>query len=107
MTAAANGKALRLAFDHGTVLGTTVQRLRGKIDYAPVGFELLPAQFTLLDLLQVHQAVLGHELNKDSFRRRLLASGLLTPTGKRRGGTNFRPATLYRFKHPARGSKKP
>lgn len=107
VTAAANGKALRLAFDHGTVLGTTVQRLRGKIDYAPVGFELLPAQFTLLDLLQVHQAVLGHELNKDSFRRRLLASGLLTPTGKRRGGTNFRPATLYRFKHPARGSKKP
>lgn len=103
--ATANGKALRLAFDHGDMLGTTIQRLRGKIDYAPVGFELLPPQFTLLDLLEVHQAVLGHELNKDSFRRRLLASGLLAPTGKQRSGVAWRPAALFRFKNPSRGRK--
>lgn len=103
----ANDKALRLAFDHGTMLGTTVQRLRGKIDYAPVGFELLPPQFTLLDLLDVHQAVLGRELNKDSFRRRLLASGLLARTGRQREGSAFRPAALFRFRSPSRGSKKP
>ncbi len=105
--AVANGKPLRLAFDHGDILGTTVQRLRGKIDYAPVGFELLPPQFTLLDLLEVHQAVLDRELNKDSFRRRLLASGLLVPTGKQRSGQAFRPAALYRFKKPRPGGTRP
>lgn len=91
-----------LAFDHASILGTTVQRLRGKIDYAPVGFELLPAAFTLLDLLEVHQAVLGRELNKDSFRRRLLASGLLVATGKQRSGEAHRPAALYRFRRSHR-----
>jgi 8-oxo-dGTP diphosphatase len=95
-----HGRPVRLAFDHALILGTTVQRLRGKIDYAPVGFELLPKHFTLLDLLEVHQAVLGRELNKDSFRRRLLASGLLVPTGKLRAGVAHRPAALYRFRNP-------
>lgn len=94
----AHGKALRLAFDHADILGTTVQRLRGKIDYAPVGFELLPQQFTLLDLLEVHEAVLGERLNKDSFRRRLLASGLLAATGRQRDGVAHRPAALFRFR---------
>jgi len=96
------GQPVPMAFDHAEILGTTVQRLRGKIDYAPVGFELLPTQFTLLDLLDVHQAVLGRELNKDSFRRRLLASGLLVATGKLRSGVAHRPASLYRFRNPAR-----
>lgn len=95
------GQQVWLAFDHAGILGTTVQRLRGKIDYAPVGFELLGRQFTLLDLLEVHQAVLGRELNKDSFRRRLLASGLLVATGKVRSGVAHRPAALYRFRHSA------
>lgn len=98
------GRVQRLAFDHDRILGTAVQRLRGKIDYAPVGFELLPDEFTLLDLLEVHEAVLGRELNKDSFRRRLLASGLLVATGRRRGGESFRPAALYRFR-PKRSKK--
>ncbi|MBL8754346.1 MAG: NUDIX domain-containing protein [Planctomycetes bacterium] len=99
----ANGKPLRLAFDHDVILGTTVQRLRGKIDYAPVGFELLPPQFTLLDLLEVHQAVLGCPINKDSFRRRLLASGLLAPTGRLRANVAHRPAALFRFRRKGRG----
>jgi 8-oxo-dGTP diphosphatase len=103
-----NDHPLPLAFDHDHILGTTVQRLRGKIDYAPVGFELLPRQFTLLDLLEVHQAVLGRELNKDSFRRRLLASGLLLATGRQRAGAAHRPAALYRFRNPHRhGGRKP
>jgi 8-oxo-dGTP diphosphatase len=93
-----DGRPQRLAFDHAAILGMAVRRLRGKIDYAPVGFELLPTQFTLLDLLEVHQAVLGHGLNKDSFRRRLLASGLLQATGRQRSGDAFRPAALYRFR---------
>ena len=98
-----HGKPQRLAFDHADVLGTTVQRLRGKIDYAPVGFELLPPQFTLLDLLEVHQAVQGRELNKDSFRRRMLASGLLAATGRLRSDGAWRPAALYRFRHAGTG----
>jgi 8-oxo-dGTP diphosphatase len=96
------GRPVQLAFDHAEILGTTVQRLRGKIDYAPVGFELLGKQFTLLDLLEVHEAVLGRELNKDSFRRRLLGSGLLIATGKLRAGVAHRPAALYRFRSPTR-----
>ena len=98
-----NGKPQRLAFDHAEILGTTVQRLRGKIDYAPVGFELLPQAFTLLDLLEVHQAVQGKELNKDSFRRRMLASGLLAATGRLRSDGAWRPAALYRFRQPKAG----
>lgn len=99
----AAGRVQRLAFDHAEILGTTVQRLRGKIDYAPVGFELLPQQFTLLDLLEVHQAVQGKELNKDSFRRRMLASGLLAATGRLRSDGAWRPAALYRFRQPKAG----
>lgn len=96
-----NGKTRRLAFDHAAILGTTVQRLRGKIDYAPVGFELLPPEFTLLELLEVHRGVLGKELNKDSFRRRMLASGLLAATGRLRSDGAWRPAELYRFRDAA------
>jgi 8-oxo-dGTP diphosphatase len=91
------GTPLALAFDHAEILGTAVLRLRGKLDYAPVGFELLPERFTLRQLQAVHETVLGRPLNKDSFRRRMLASGLLAPTGKREGAVLHRPAELYRF----------
>src|SRR5262245_60118532 len=93
-----HGDALRVGFDHARIVGKTVQRLRGKIDYAPVGFELLRAQFTLLELQQVHEAVLGKSLNKDSFRRRLLASGQLQATGRRRSDVGHRPPELFRFR---------
>jgi 8-oxo-dGTP diphosphatase len=91
------GRALPLAFDHGDVLGVAVKRLRGKLDYAPIGFQLLGETFTLRDLQRVHETVLGRALNKDSFRRRMLASGLLKPTGKAQTGVEHRPAELYRF----------
>ena len=97
----ADGVALRLGFDHEQVIGTTVLRLRGKIDYAPVGFELLPREFTLLQLQVVHEAVLGDRVNKDSFRRRMLASGLLQPTGRRQLDVGHRPAELFRFRRPS------
>ncbi len=89
---------LALAFDHARIIGMAVQRIRGKLDYAPIGFELLPEEFTLFELQRIHEAVLGRMLNKDSFRRRMLASGLVEETGNRRSGTAFRPAALYRFK---------
>jgi 8-oxo-dGTP diphosphatase len=92
------GAELALAFDHDRIIGTAVQRIRGKLNYAPIGFELLPDEFTLFELQRIHEAVLGRKLNKDSFRRRMLASGLIEETGHRREGTSYRPASLYRFK---------
>jgi 8-oxo-dGTP diphosphatase len=91
------GAALPLAFDHDEILGMAVKRLRGKLDYSPVGFQLLPASFTLLELQRVHETVLGRPLNKDSFRRRMLASGLLEATGERQAEVDHRPAERYRF----------
>jgi 8-oxo-dGTP diphosphatase len=91
------GTPLPLAFDHAEILGTAVKRIRGKLDYAPIGFELLPAMFSLRDLRLVHEAILGRALNKDSFRRRILDRGLVVPTGQRAAGVGHRPPELYRF----------
>jgi 8-oxo-dGTP diphosphatase len=89
--------SLPLAFDHADILGLAVRRLRAKIGWTDVGFALLPAAFPLRDLQTVHEAVLGRPLNKDSFRRRMLATGLLASTGEREEETTHRPAALYRF----------
>lgn len=100
------GQKLPLAFDHAEILGLVVKRLRGKLDYAPIGFELLPAKFTLRQLQSLHETILGRQFNKDSFRRRLLASGLIIPTGELEADVGHRPAELYRFKKPARTGKR-
>jgi 8-oxo-dGTP diphosphatase len=92
------GKRLPLAFDHGQILGLAIKRLRGKLNYAPIGFELLPRHFTLRDLQTIHETILDRRLNKDSFRRRMLASGLIAPTGEREADVGHRPAELFRFK---------
>jgi 8-oxo-dGTP diphosphatase len=88
---------LTLAFDHAEILGTAVKRIRGKLDYSPIGFQLLPERFTLGELQRVHETVLGRPLNKDSFRRRMLASGQLEATGELQREVDHRPAELYRF----------
>lgn len=89
--------ALDLAFDHEVLLATAVDRVRGKLDYAPIGFELLPEAFTLLELRRVHESILGRPLNKDSFRRKVLDRGLVEDTGELARGLGHRPAALYRF----------
>jgi 8-oxo-dGTP diphosphatase len=99
---AADGARLGLAFDHADILGLAVKRLRGKLDYSQVGFELLPPQFTLRALQDVHEAILGVRFNKPAFRRRMLDKGVLEPTGLREQGVTFRPAELYRFARPKR-----
>jgi 8-oxo-dGTP diphosphatase len=88
---------LALAFDHAEILGMAVKRIRGKLDYTPIGFQLLPETFTLRRLQDVHETILGRTLNKDSFRRRMLASGLLEATGERETEVGHRPAEHYRF----------
>jgi len=91
------GATLKVAFDHADILGMAVKRVRGRLDYSPIGFQLLPETFTLLDLQRVHETVLGRPLNKDSFRRRMLATGDLEATGEAQKDVVHRPAELYRF----------
>ena len=92
-----SGRPLPLAFDHAEILGMAVKRLRGKLDYAPIGFQLLPEVFSLRALQQIHETISGRKTNKDSFRRRMLASGLLDATGERRTDVEYRPPELYRY----------
>lgn len=86
-----------LAFDHAAIVALALDRLKGKLDYGPLAFALLPALFTLRDLQGVHEAILGTRLNKPAFRRRMLDSGWIAATGERETATAFRPAELYRF----------
>jgi 8-oxo-dGTP diphosphatase len=92
------GAPLEVGFDHAEIVGMAVKRLRGKLSYAPIGYQLLPERFTLLELQRVHEVILGRELNKDSFRRKMLASGELEATGRRELDVGHRPAELYRFR---------
>ncbi len=92
-------QALDLAFDHAEVIGLAVKRIRGKLDYVPIGYQLLPDEFLLRDLQEVHETVLGRSLVKHSFRRRMLGSGEIEPTGRYEGDVDHRPAEFYRFTH--------
>lgn len=96
-TAAEDGSTLALAFDHGEILGMAVKRIRGKLNYTPIGYQLLPDRFSLRELQDVHETILGRPLNKDSFRRRMLSSGELEATGRMEKEKAHRPAELYRF----------
>jgi len=85
-----------LAFDHAEILDTALERLRSKVRWQPVGIELLPASFTLTDLQLVYEIILGRELDKRNFRRKVLSFDVLVATGKKRS-EGHRPAELYRF----------
>ncbi len=97
-TCSADGQSLSLAFDHADILGLAMLRLRGKLDYSDIAFALLPERFTLRQLQNIHEAILGTRLNKPAFRRRMLDSGRLEATGERETGASFRPAELYRHR---------
>ncbi|HEX7240663.1 MAG TPA: NUDIX domain-containing protein [Longimicrobiaceae bacterium] len=87
-----------LAFDHAHVLEYAVGRLRGKLEYTTVGFELLPERFTLAELQEVYEAILGRPLDKRNFRRRVEALDELVPLEEWRRGEPSRPARLYSFR---------
>jgi 8-oxo-dGTP diphosphatase len=85
-----------LAFDHVTILNYALERLRNKLEYTTVGFQLLPEKFTLTELQEVYEAILGKKLDKRNFRRKMSILRILKPLSEyRRGGQ--RPAQLYRF----------
>ena len=85
-----------LAFDHDAILSTGLVRIRGKLEYVPLGFQLLPERFTLTDIQQVYEAILGHAIDKRNFRAKLLKSGLVAQLDDFRTGPH-RPARLYKF----------
>jgi hypothetical protein len=99
--------------DHRRILATAIGRLRGKIKYRPVVFELMPDRFTLLDLQKVVESLLGLPLHKQNFRRSLDRSGLVIGLGVFSQTTGGRPAELFRFRHeslresPASGVQTP
>jgi len=85
-----------LAFDHRKILDYALERLRNKLEYTTVGFQLLPAKFSLTELQGVYEAILGKKLDKRNFRRKIELLKILKPMSEyRRGGQ--RPARLYRF----------
>ena len=85
-----------LAFDHNQILETALTRIRGKLEYVPLGFQLLSAKFTLTDIQLVYEAILGHTIDKRNFRTKLLKSGQVAQLDEYRTGPH-RPARLYRF----------
>lgn len=84
--------------DHRRILATGIARLRAKIKYRPVVFELMPAQFTLLQLQQAVEALAGRGLHKQNFRRLIEQQALVEETGEMAAGTTGRPAKLFRFR---------
>jgi len=87
----------KLAFDHDQILSTALARLRGKVRYQPIGFELLPRKFTLSQLQQLYEVILERELDKRNFRRRILAMDLLVELDEKQKDVSHRAARLYRF----------
>lgn len=85
-----------LAFDHDRILEAAVHRIQGKLEYVPIGFQLLPQRFTLTEIQQVYEAVLGHPIDKRNFRSKLLKSGQVREVDAYRTGAH-RPARLYEF----------
>ena len=87
-----------MASDHRRILATGLGRLRSKLRYRPVLFELTPATFTLSTLQAAAEAVVGLNLHKQNFRRGVERTGLVEPTGQMSSATGGRPAELFRFK---------
>ena len=88
-----------MAFDHRRILATAMGRLRAKLKYRPVVFELMPELFTLTDLQRTIEAISGRHLHKQNFRRLVETSAAVEPTGGVSRDTGGRPAALYRFRH--------
>lgn len=91
------GKAPKLAFDHGEILAAAHARLKAKVRYEPIGFELLPEKFTLSQLQHLYEAVLGTDLDKRNFRKKVLGYQLLIPLKETLMAGRHRPAQLFRF----------
>jgi 8-oxo-dGTP diphosphatase len=89
-----------LACDHSDITAYALRRLRYKLEYSAVGFQLLPTEFTLSELQHTYEIILGESIDKRNFRRRILKAGVIEETPHRRSGEG-RPARLYRYRPDA------
>jgi 8-oxo-dGTP diphosphatase len=89
-----------VAFDHQEIIQYALRRLRYKLEYSAVGFELLPDEFTLSELQKTYEIILGERIDKRNFRRRILSAGVIEETAHMRSGEG-RPARLYRYREDA------
>ncbi|CAN5473598.1 NUDIX domain-containing protein [soil metagenome] len=87
----------RLAFDHDVIIEAALLRLKGKVRYEPIGFELLPKKFTLTQLQHLYETVVEAPLDKRNFRKKILAMELLLETDEIEQDVAHRAARLYRF----------
>jgi len=86
-----------LAFDHAEIIELALERLRTKIRYQPIGFELLPRKFTLGQLQRLYETILDRPLDKRNFRRSMLRMGILQDLDELEQGVPHRPSRLFRF----------
>ena len=94
-----------LRSDHRRILATALGRLRGKLAYRPVVFDLMPGEFTLLQLQRVVEALSGAKLHKQNFRRLVTSGDLVEPVGRTSTLGRGRPAELFRFRREVLGEK--
>jgi hypothetical protein len=87
-----------MRFDHRRILATAISRLRAKLKYRPVVFELMADEFTLTELQQTVEAISGRHLHKQNFRRLVESAALVEPTGRSTQPRRGRPAALFRFR---------
>jgi len=86
-----------LAFDHDKILAMAHERLRGKVRYQPIGFELLPNKFALRQLQHLYEVILERPLDKRNFRKKILRSSYLIQLNEKQSGVAHKPAYYYRF----------
>lgn len=95
----------KLGFDHKEIYEKALERLKSKILYFPVGFELLDDLFTLPELHELYETILGISIDRRNFRRKILDSGYIINTGTRREGLKNRHPDLYRFNNKLKPNK--
>jgi 8-oxo-dGTP diphosphatase len=87
----------KLGFDHGEIFDTSIQKLRRRLSYQPIAFELLPEKFTLTQLQLLYEAILNKKLDKRNFRKKMLSYGFLKELDEKQKGVSYRAAKLYKF----------
>ena len=90
-------KIPELIYDHNEILNFSLLQLRRRVRQAPIGFNLLPEKFTLLQLMQLYEEILGIEMDKPNFRRKFLRMKLLVDLNEKQKDVSHRAAKLYRF----------
>lgn len=86
-----------LAFDHHNIIEKSIEKVRSRLKYRPIAFELLPEKFTLTQLQQVYESIWGYTLDKRNFRKKMLKYDILKETGEKQKGVPYRAAMLYKF----------